>query len=371
MKYSTHEWTVKQLLDISNSGKLELSPSYQRNDIWTLPAKKRLIDSIKIGYPLPAFFLHLKPDGTYDMVDGQQRTRALIGYINRKFPDVNRVFFDQDSRSEILDYKISVVVIDDPSGQSIEDFYFRVNNYGSKLNRQEKIKAQKANSLFLNVVEELADSSEFSSLNIFSDAATERMIDVDFVSELLAQLKAGITDKKKVADRLYDIIQTPEEAQSLTNEFFEIIRVFKSFDKIYPINKTRYKQKNDFYTLFGFIPRIKDLAESELQTLYKILAVIGPDISPSNEDCPPFQEYAYNCVTQSNSKDARNARLSFFEELLTNPLTDLNDTQKDVIHFYGVEEVPVMVEDYTTVNAELINSTKEHPINFQENSNEL
>lgn len=353
MKFSTQEWTVKQLLDVHASKSLELSPSYQRNDIWTLPAKKRLVDSIKLGYPLPAFFLNLKADGSYDMVDGQQRTRALIGYVNGQFPDLNKEFF-ASSREQILNYKLSITVIHDTEDQSVEDFYFRVNNYGTKLNRQEKLKAQRANTLFLNMVENIADSQDFISLNIFSEAATDRMIDVDFISELIAQMKVGITEKKKAADRLYDVIETQEEASYLTDEFFKILRIFKVFDSVFPLNQTRYRQRNDFYTLFGFLRKLKDLSDESLKEFYKILVAVGPDISPSNDDCLPLQEYAFNCVSQSNSVPAREARLEFLDELLTNPLLDLNETQVEILDFYELEHKPVVIQDYTTIDAEAI-----------------
>lgn len=366
MKYSTQEWNVKKLLEVHKANQLELSPYYQRNDIWTLPAKKRLIDSIKIGYPLPAFFLNLKHDGVYDMVDGQQRTRALIGFVNRQFPGLDKELFEPSDPESLLSYKLTIVVIEDTEEQSVEDFYFRVNNYGSKLNRQETFKAQKANSIFLNMVENLASSEDFNSLNIFSDAATGRMIDIEFVSELVAQMKVGITDKKKAAGKLYDVIETEEEAQLLTSEFFAIIRILKSFNSIHPIQQTRYKQKNDFYTLFGFLRQVKDLREESLKQFYKVLVSIGKDVSPSNDDCFPLQDYAFNCVSQSNSESARTARLEFFNELLTNPLPELNTTQKEILSYYNLAHEPFFVQDYTTIDANQIIKAKHPNIAFED-----
>ena len=37
---------------------------------------------------------------------------------------------------------------------------------------------------------------------------------------------------------------------------------------------------------------------------------------PTNDDCETFKEYAYHCVTQSNSKTARMTRLSILEDIL-------------------------------------------------------
>ena len=60
-------------------------------------------------------------------------------------------------------------------------------------------------------------------------------------------------------------------------------------------------------------------------------------ISPSNESYNLFKEYAINCVSQSNSKKAREARLLFFEELLANRNECINNTQGQLIRYIEVE----------------------------------
>ena len=58
MEFSIEEWSIKKLIALYDAGNLNLNPPYQRGDIWTLPAKKKLIDSIKLKYPLPGFFIY-------------------------------------------------------------------------------------------------------------------------------------------------------------------------------------------------------------------------------------------------------------------------------------------------------------------------
>ena len=45
MKYKSSEWTIKDLISLYEEKKLNLNLPYQRNDIWSLDAKKKLIDS--------------------------------------------------------------------------------------------------------------------------------------------------------------------------------------------------------------------------------------------------------------------------------------------------------------------------------------
>ncbi|SFQ52537.1 DUF262 domain-containing protein [Hymenobacter arizonensis] len=364
MIYSNSEWTIGSLISSYEKEELNLNPPYQRHDIWTPIAKKRLIDSIKIGYPLPSFFLHKRENSKYDVVDGQQRTRTLLGYIKNLFPDLNKKYFSDSESSSILDYRISVVIIETETDESIEDFYYRVNNYGSKLNRQETLKAQYSGSLFLKLVEELAESNEFIGLGLFTSSATSRMIDIDFISELLAQVKYGVTDKKHYVDKLYDVIASEEEFNELRNGFYETIRIFQRLNTVFAIRDTRYKQKNDFYTLFGFVNKRKSLSIETFTSFYKLLVVIGDDILPSNSECISMQDYAFNCISQSNSSEARKARLSFFVELLTNETAELNETQEDVSDYYSIEYTPYLVEGYTTLDYQAINSTLDKPKTF-------
>ncbi|NQX16435.1 DUF262 domain-containing protein [Rathayibacter sp. VKM Ac-2857] len=81
--------------------KLNLTPSYQRGDVWRISDRQALIESILRGIPLPSIIL-LRTGGTApnDVVDGKQRLtsilrfvglhpRALekVGQLDRDFPD--------------------------------------------------------------------------------------------------------------------------------------------------------------------------------------------------------------------------------------------------------------------------------------------
>lgn len=346
MKYKIETWTIEQLLNKYENGDLNLTPPYQRNDIWPLANKKRLIDSIKNGYPLPMFFLHKKTDSKYDMVDGQQRTRTLIGYKKELFPDMNQIKFSQSNQTEINNFIIGVTLIYDEENEKVlQDFYYRVNKFGFKLNRPEILRAQYFDTHFQNLVEEISESEEFQRLQLFSDSSLNRMNDIDFISELLALTKYGITDKKNSVDKLYEDKNFNElEAKKLKSDFLEILYKILDLNTVYNINETRYGQKNDFYTLWSFLKKNSDIEKKYLEYFYKLLILIDPNISPTNENCFAFQEYATNCVSQSNSKRAREERLRFFEDFLLNkdpnPLEekeDKNETMEDILIYYNLD----------------------------------
>jgi hypothetical protein len=359
MEFTFEEWALHKLVTTYEDKKLNLNPAYQRGDIWTLPAKKKLIDSIKLKYPLPVFFLYVVGD-KFEMVDGQQRTRTILGYSKGLFPDLNKVKIDQTDKNFFFNmYKIIVCLIKEANANEIEDFYYRVNKFGTKLNRPEILKAQYANTNLQLLIERLADSSEFESLNLFTDKSLERLNDLDFIGELLTLLKFGITERKFTVDKFYeDKSFSEEDALELEHNFQQYLDILLQFNEIFPIRNTRYKQRSDFYTLLSFINAHQELKQEVFNYFYKIIVLIGDDISPSNEKCFALQEYAINCVSLSHTDKARRLRLRFFEELLLNkegaPLkSEKNLTIIDVMAFYKQSDNDLTkIETFYTLNVQ-------------------
>lgn len=341
MKFNVFTLTIKGLIDLYHKDKLILDPPYQRNFIWSKIDQERLIDSIIKNYPLPNIFF-LKKDDVWEVVDGQQRIRTIINYDKELLVPKN-----QKQRKQNIDYdaflkykliKAEITYLEEDS-ESIEEFYARVNRTGLKLNKPELNKAEYFYTEFLALNQELASCEQFNELDIFTDAATKRMNDIDFISELVALLQFGIFDKKEKVDTLYDNDITKEVKVHLKKKFLDILDYFIEFNSIVPIKKTRFKQRNDFFTLFGFIHDMKDkLSIEDLKYIYRFLMLIKNDISPSNELCPPFREYALNCVSQSNSKNARSKRLQFFHDVFLNTSNKPNQSQSEVMNFYEIED---------------------------------
>ena len=77
MNYSIKSLTIKSLIEMIEGGNLDLSPSYQREFIWSLKDQKELIKTIQKVYPLPNLFINKLENGSFEMVDGQQRSRSI------------------------------------------------------------------------------------------------------------------------------------------------------------------------------------------------------------------------------------------------------------------------------------------------------
>jgi len=356
MEYKIEKWQIKRLLKTLSDGNLDLNPPYQRNAIWTKKTQQFLVNSIKEGVPVPSIFLYEKAPGKYEMVDGQQRTRAI--HLYNSTDEIN--FLDDDNhfkKGSFLKYTIPVTIITKvEDGESIEDFYFMVNTSGVKLNRPETLKAQYFETRFLKLVEEFNKSKSFINLEIIPASSQKRMMDRDLIEELCALTIFGITDKKIQVDKLYtsDISQTDETTCRV--KFEKILSHLNRFNEIAPIKTTRYRQRNDFYTLFGFLKDNIDLKENVLDYFYSLLLILQKGIRPNSRTSPSaLAEYAFNCVSQSNSATARSKRLEILNNLFLNKAISANEDQLSVEAFYPSKEpYYITLEGYYTFNEETL-----------------
>jgi len=337
MKYVVTKWTIKKLFDIYKKGQLNLSPNYQRNFIWSIKDQRYLIASIERHNPIPNFFILQIDKNKFEMVDGQQRSRTILGFLGGQFVDENGKQFSQVNYPDFLKYEFPVTIITDTEGQSIEQFYALVNKTGIHLNKPEVRKADFYETKMLQVVNEVIESKKFKKLNIFSETSLKRMNDVEFISELVVLILKGHVDKKNHLDEYFKNDLTTDDLGKVRTKFNLVFDKINQLNEEYSISKSRYKQRNDFYTLFDFILNHLELSQATLSIFYQILLRIAPDIKPSQSNCIPLRDYARNCVTQSNSKEARQHRLKFFEELLLNTSASPNNIQKQIATFYGIK----------------------------------
>lgn len=92
MKAESETMKVSDLVELHKVGMLKANPEYQRGIVWSSAQKKKLIDSVLRGYPLPRIYLHhisttiagMKSEGL-EVIDGQQRINALSDFWQGAF----------------------------------------------------------------------------------------------------------------------------------------------------------------------------------------------------------------------------------------------------------------------------------------------
>jgi hypothetical protein len=339
VRWNSSPHPISDIRDWSEAGRLELRPDFQRREVWSSTAKIMLMDTIIRDVPMPKIFLaNTIHDGkTYRVViDGQQRITAILDFLRDELKldapytglDKGKTFsqLDQNVQDQILSYRIDFNEAINPTEEEVREVYARVNKYTVPLTKQELRRADYPGD-FLQISEELAVDSFFDEVGIFSAANRRRYADVEYVSELLAAMIGGIQDKKISLDNFY-VEYSIWDANHKDAIVSRVNTIFKEIDLIFgdsfPISKTRFKQKADFYTLFlaidSFVQNGLSVSGQDLEYLRSDLGMLEQHIRPESE-IEICSEYAIKCVSQANSASSRRWRHNFISAIISGTYT--------------------------------------------------
>ena len=332
MKWESYSHPISDIRDWDNNNRLELKPDFQRNEVWSRAAQIMLIDTIIKGIPIPKIYIKsvMHNGNTYRVViDGQQRLTAILKFVKNKLrlskpysgEYEGNLFSDlpDEVQNEILRYKIDINEIFNPSEEEIRDLYSRVNKYTVQLNKQELRRADFPGR-FIKLAEELSETQFFEDAKIFSTKQRRRMLDVEYVEELLTILTDGVQDKKEYLDDVCEKYREMDNADEIAEKFTSIISDIQTiFDpSIMPIGETRFRQKSDFYSLFACIADLQQcgtIKTDRLQTVRLSLQEMNEQIGPQSED-DDYREYATRCLSDANSIANRQWRINFLKTRL-------------------------------------------------------
>jgi hypothetical protein len=149
--------TISALTTAWINASIRPNPEYQRGSTWRLRQQQLLIDSVLRGYPLPRFYFQQKTSTdvlgqtqtSLDVIDGQQRLIALSQFVDDKWslfeiaderiplpPSIRaqpalwsgKTFsaLPEDMRDGFLAIELSVVLIDQVTGDEVRDLFIRL-----------------------------------------------------------------------------------------------------------------------------------------------------------------------------------------------------------------------------------------------------
>lgn len=273
---------VSDFLGWQREGSLQLSPSFQRRPVWKKAAKSYLIDTVVRGLPVPIIFIRDRLDldtqrTVREVVDGQQRLRTLLAFIDRSTitdfnPDNddftvsrkhNKDIADMPFRSltdavktALLSYEFSTQVL--PSSTEDRDvlqIFARLNSTGDQLTHQELRNAAYFGP-FKSLMYELAfeQLDRWRQWSIFSEQQIARMNEVELTSDLVLTMMNGIYGKSQPKiDRAYrgydDVFPYSEEVRRRFRAVMDEIDGVVGF----AVPTSIYTRDVFFYSLFAYI----------------------------------------------------------------------------------------------------------------------
>lgn len=276
ISFDTSEKTIQDIANLyksftrSKQRHLNLSPGFQRESVWTMKDRQKLIDSILRNYPIPAVFLYRREENgeiIYDVIDGKQRIETFLMFmgimrgnqffVKTHMPDkeekekINFKLLQRRSKQYLLTgYKITAIEVNgDPS--DVIELFVRINSTGKALSSAEKRHAKYYHSPFLKVAGKLASKYEnyFIENEILTESQVSRMKHVELICELMISIYQGdLINKKAALDKMMnDKSLSIAKAKGIEAK---VISTLNKIKKMFPnLYQTRFKQLSDFYSL--------------------------------------------------------------------------------------------------------------------------
>ncbi len=124
-------------------GKLNIRPKYQREFVYSEKQQVAVIESVRKGFPLNVMYWVENEDGTFELLDGQQRTMSICEFLSGNF-FVNwngalksGVNLTPDELQKFKDYQLMVYICRNGSDSEKLDWFRTINIAGEELTDQE------------------------------------------------------------------------------------------------------------------------------------------------------------------------------------------------------------------------------------------
>ncbi len=183
IRITTKNFSLREVVEQIRMDEIDLSPDFQREYVWKRRQRTRLIESILLGIPLPAFYFNQEEDATYQVVDGVQRLSTIHLFMNNEhelaaadleyLKELDGLRYDQLDQAVMRRFRAAQIVVHIIEPQTPDevkyDIFSRVNTLGSPLSAQEirHAMSRQRSREFLLVLSELPSFDEATARNFF------------------------------------------------------------------------------------------------------------------------------------------------------------------------------------------------------------
>jgi Protein of unknown function DUF262 len=324
---------------------------YQRSDkVWPPPARSYLIETVLQDFPIPKLSLHQKTDVKSrriikEIVDGQQRSRAILDFYEDKFALTKSVetsewvglrfsSMEDALQQQFLDYQLSIDLFTAASDAQVREMFRRMNSYTIPLNQEEQrhAKWQGLFKWFVHRISRRYDEA-FLILGLFAEKGLVRMQDTKLITEVCRALTNGLeTTKATPLDEMYRLF----DEQFPQSEEFEL-RLTTAFDQLLQwkdLHKTSLMKPHVAYALLlalihvrRAVPKLQEYFPSPNLSQFDESAVLArltgmAEALDASEDelsqlTPTLRDFVAGSETRTNVKTQRQKRFVSFCHALT------------------------------------------------------
>jgi len=242
--------TVDAVVERLNYDEIDLNPGFQRrSDLWSPQQQSRLIESLMLRIPLPAFYFDATNDDRWVVIDGLQRLTAFKGYMveqklylsgleylteleHKNFKDLPRQYVRRIKESQL-----NVYTVEKGTPEAVVyNIFKRINTGGIPL-EPEEIRHALYRGKATELVEKLASSSAFR-VATGGTISNQRMLDCEYITRYLA-----FTEQDPLKEYQGSIEDFLNNGLKKVNRY--------SDDAVAAIEEQFYRVMNTCHALFG------------------------------------------------------------------------------------------------------------------------
>lgn len=258
----------------------------RKDDLWDKTKQSRLIESILIRFPLPAFFFDATDDNNWLVVDGLQRLSSIRNFVvDESQPLTNLEFLThlngkywndlpENLRRLIEESQVVIYKIMPGTPTDVKFNIFKRINTGGLVLEPQEIRHALFQGRPATFIHELANLDEFKEATGYK-IATHRMLDRDFVNRFLgfyllsvenygtkeygididSYMNRAMAEVYRKTEAELDIIKTDfKKAMILSFKIFgnEAFRkILGAYDRLPPINKALFDSLSTQFALLS------------------------------------------------------------------------------------------------------------------------
>jgi hypothetical protein len=195
-KNPTVDLLIKRLK--STPPEIDLYPDFQRkDDLWDTGKQSRLIESLLIKFPLPAFYFDGTDNNKWLVVDGLQRLSALRNFVINKTLRLTGLEFlkklegdgfddlPRNLQRQIEEAQVTAYIINPGTPEEVKFNIFRRVNTGGLIMEPQEIRHAMNQGIPANYVKEMSLLPEFIEATQGA-ISPKRMMDREFVTRFIS-----------------------------------------------------------------------------------------------------------------------------------------------------------------------------------------
>ena len=346
METSKKPWPLATIHGIRE--RIDTNPDYQRPPVWTRSQKQLLVDTILRNYDIPKLYWRRtgkRPD-TYDVIDGQQRLRAIWDFFEGRYalprntdpideyPVAGVKYQDlpDELRIRLDTYPLDVVLVEDADEDEVREMFLRLQN-GTSLRAQEKRNAFPGQ--MRDFIRNLASHPFFASVGFSNSRFTHDLVAAQLVCLELAGGPANV--KNRDLNKMY------KDHATFDGSYSEAKAVHRVLDILAEV----FAEKTPELTRYNVIALycvVAELLASYVRTEFSVLIhdwFIDFEVRRRQQENLSEDEAEAEWVTykekishSTDSDDSIRSRMQFLlrDLLILHPHLSLKDPQRGFAH---------------------------------------